>query len=288
VSDLAGARVWAVVVTFDRPEVLDRSLEALSRQTRVPQGILVVDNGSASDTSDLLARLQRRWGQRTKPRLEVLQLEGNLGPAGGFAEGIQEALRREASAIWALDDDAVAAPGCLEHLLAAQSSTGAELVFPAIFDDTGNPADFPGWSGVLIAATAIRRAGLPRRELFWWIEDTEYLQWRLPRLHGARIERCPEAHVVHGGGPRRSPRPAWMLYYEVRNTLWYRLHVQTGVSWRRRAGRSARVLAGTLLRALLWEDRKLLKLQLIARGALDGLRGRLGRTVLPSERSEDR
>lgn len=282
-SDTVVGRVWAVVVTFDRPEVLERGLQALSGQTRAPQGILVVDNGSGSATTHLLACWQSRCDPLTQPRLAVVRLDENLGPAGGFAEGIQEALHRGASAVWVLDDDAVAAADCLERLVAAQRSTGAELLFPAIFDDAGNPADFPGWSGVLIAATAIRRAGLPRRELFWWIEDTEYLQWRLPRLHGARVHRCPEARVAHGGGSRRSPRPAWMQYYEVRNTLWYRLHVQTGVSWRRRAGRSARVLAAALVRALLWEDRKLHKLRLIARGTLDGVRGRLGRTVLPSE-----
>ena len=121
---------------------------------------------------------------------------------------------------------------------------------------------------------------MPNRDLFWWIEDTEYLQWRLPRIHGVPAHRCPEAQVIHGGGPRRSPRPPWMLYYEVRNTLWYRIHVQD-TSWRRRVGRSLRVVLSTGIRTLLVEDRKLHKLRLVVRGIVDGLRGRLGRTVVP-------
>lgn len=267
--------VWAVVVTFERPRILARCLEALSEQTRPPDQVVVVDNGSGPETRELLSDWRRRWN-----RLSELRLDENQGPAGGFADGIQAALEAGATHVWALDDDALAAPSCLENLVASAHDQGAGLVFPAIFDGTGTPSDFPGWSGVLIDADAVRRAGLPNRDLFWWIEDTEYLQWRLPRVHGVTAHRCPDAHVEHGGGPRRSPRPSWMLYYEVRNTLWYRLHVQD-TSWRRRGGRILYVLAAALVRTLWREDHKFRKLRLIVRGAADGLRGRLGRTVVP-------
>jgi rhamnopyranosyl-N-acetylglucosaminyl-diphospho-decaprenol beta-1,3/1,4-galactofuranosyltransferase len=275
VSFSGASRVWAVVVTFERPRVLDLGLEALTGQSRPPERILVVDNGSGAPTRNLLTR----WSHRSD-RLSVLRLDDNLGPAGGFAEGIRTAVEGGADRVWLLDDDARADPRCLEYLLAFSTKEGAHLVFPAVFDTAGKPADFPGWSGVLISADAVREAGLPNRDLFWWIEDTEYLQWRLPRVHGITSHRCPEARVEHGGGPRRSPRPGWMLYYEVRNTLWYRFHVQD-TSWRRRGSRAFYVVSATLLRTLLAEDRKLHKLGLIVRGAVDGLRGRLGRTVVP-------
>ena len=269
------SEVWAVVVTFERPQILARCLEALSDQTRIPDQVVVVDNGGDAETRELLAKLQGHWD-----RLSVLRLDENLGPAGGFAAGIQAALEGGATHVWVLDDDALAVPSCLENLVAFAHDQGAELVFPAIFDSTGTPSDFPGWSGVLLDAEAVRRAGLPNRDLFWWIEDTEYLQWRLPRVHGVLAHRCPDAHIEHGGGPRRSPRPPWIFYYEVRNTLWYRIYVQD-TSWRRRGSRIAYVLVAALTRTLLHEDRKLLKLRLIARGIVDGLRGRLGRTVVP-------
>lgn len=275
-------RVWAVVVTFERPQILARCLDALADQTRPPDQVLVVDNGSGADTRNLLKELQERWSH-----LSILRLEENLGPAGGFSEGFETALAGDAEAIWALDDDAFAAPRCLEHLLAHCEKAGAQLIFPSVVDSAGRPSEFPGWHGVLVAAAAVRRAGLPNRDLVWWIEDTEYLQWRLPRSHGITSHRCPKARVEHDLGPRRSPRPPWMFYYEVRNTLWYRLHVQD-TSWRRRGSRAAYVLTAAVLRTLLHEDRKLYKLRLIARGIVHGLRGRLGRSVVPPVPENDR
>lgn len=53
-------RIAAVVVTRDRPVLLRQALNALRRQTRPPQRIIVVDNASAAPTVELLRMLTAR------------------------------------------------------------------------------------------------------------------------------------------------------------------------------------------------------------------------------------
>jgi GT2 family glycosyltransferase len=265
----------AVVVTVNRPAILERCLTGLCSQTRPVDHILVVDNGSTDETVGFLAEARRR-----EPRLDTLRLPENLGPAGGFETGLERAAESDSSHVWVMDDDVVLDEGCLESLLARQAKDGLEMVFPRVLDETETPNECPGWYAVLISRDLVQRAGLPLGELFWWTEDTEYLQWRLPRLHGARVGRAEDALARHTS-ETSVPKPAWKFYYEIRNTFYYRLRVQTSHRLRR-ASRLVIVLTKTALRILLLEDRKLKKLRYLARGLSDGLRGRLGKTVDPA------
>ena len=46
------AKVIAVVVTYNRLEMLKDCINALKEQSRKPDGILVVNNGSTDDTGE--------------------------------------------------------------------------------------------------------------------------------------------------------------------------------------------------------------------------------------------
>jgi len=265
----------AVIVTFERPRLLTRCLEAVAAQSSPPETILVVDNASRDRTRELLSS-----ESRSRRGLSVLSMRENLGPAGGFAAGLERALDGDAELFWLMDDDVLPAEDCLERLVSCARTHHAQMVFPSIFDENRRPADYPGWSGVLLAREAVRRGGVPRSDLFWWIEDTEYLQWRLPRLHGVPSCRCPTARVEHGLPSRHGPKPAWKYYYEVRNTLHYRLRIQD-TSWRRRGARMLVVTLRSSARALL-EPGRLSKLRMVLRGVRDGLTGRLGKRVDPT------
>jgi hypothetical protein len=86
-------------------------------------------------------------------------------------------------------------------------------------------------------------------------------------------------------------KPAWKYYYESRNQVYHRLHVTRPGPERpvprhltvrvraRRAGRSVTRLAA----GAVWHERhgRLRKLLMVGRGMVDGLLGRLGRTVVP-------
>ncbi len=84
---------------------------------------------------------------------------------------------------WLMDDDCYPEPEALS-LLVAQVVTmrqgmcrlsGGRLRGYRCCDE------LPRLERSLIDRLAVRLAGLPMAELFWWAEDTEYLQHRLPR-----------------------------------------------------------------------------------------------------------
>jgi GT2 family glycosyltransferase len=275
--------VAAVVLTYNSHTALQRCVDALARQTRVPDRLLVVDNASAEPVGDLSDRF---------PGAEVHRTAENLGPAGGYAVALRlfHESAPEGSWAWVLDDDCVPDPSALEHLLATGSSESAStLVFGMVTDSDGHdPIVGVGWWGVLIPRSAVSRVGVPMAELFWWAEDTEYLQWRLPR---AGFEpRVARGAVIRVDRLRASrAKPAWKYYYEARNSVYYRLRIQRrttppNVATLRnlviRTWRTARSLAKLFSRILFVEhDERATKSFMFARGVFDGLRGRLGASV---------
>ena len=89
--------VVAVVVTRHRRELLAESLKALATQTRVPDHLVVVDNGPDQPVNDLV--------EQCPLPTTYLPSHRNLGGAGGFALGILHALSLGADWVWLADDD---------------------------------------------------------------------------------------------------------------------------------------------------------------------------------------
>ena len=90
-------RVVAVVVTRHRRESLGKSLAVISAQTRVPDHLVVVDNGPDDPAEDVVEDCPI-------PSTYLPSLR-NLGGAGGFALGILHALALGADWVWLADDD---------------------------------------------------------------------------------------------------------------------------------------------------------------------------------------
>jgi len=90
-------RVVAVVVTRHRRELLGKSLGVISAQTRLPDHLVVVDNGPDDPAEDVVEDCPI-------PSTYLPSLR-NLGGAGGFALGILHALALGADWVWLADDD---------------------------------------------------------------------------------------------------------------------------------------------------------------------------------------
>ncbi len=105
--------VAVVVVTHNRADLLIGMLDGLAAQTRAPDAVIVVDNGSTDHTADVLAA--RLAG--TDLALEVIA-QDNVGGAGGFHRGVRAAYDAGHDRIWLMDDDVVPAPDCLAALMA--------------------------------------------------------------------------------------------------------------------------------------------------------------------------
>jgi len=271
-------RVTAVVLTYDARVALERCLGAIARQTRPVDTVLVVDNASSQPVDDLL---------RQTPRARVLRLAENLGPAGGYATALQAFLEGGDNFAWVMDDDCVPAPDALAWQLG--DATQSRVVMSTMLDPvSGAVRNTQGWCAVLIPRAVVATVGVPDSSLFWWTEDTEYLQWRIPRA-GFEVERCDRAHVEVSRTRLEPGKPAWKYYYEARNQVHYRLHTQrpapgeAAPRYLKRRGRAWRATRSAAKLAVLAVFREPMgrprKLAMVGRGTVDGVRGRLGHTV---------
>ncbi len=220
-------KVVALVVTFNRCELVTRVVTALGRGSVLPDEILVVDNSSTDDTVEVLRGLGAS-GNALVP-LTVIELDHNSGGAGGFHAGLEAALERAADLVWMMDDDGVPADDCLELLLphaADPSGFRGDFIGPAVVAEHDPsrlcfPIRLPGrstvvhqladverasrdglvadvvipFNGVLVTRQLVTRIGLVREEFFIWGDDVEYL-WRARRA-GARIATVVAARFRH-------------------------------------------------------------------------------------------
>jgi GT2 family glycosyltransferase len=233
--------------------------------------VLVVDNAGSPPALATLQALD-------DSRVHVSRCETNTGPAGGHARGLEAFLRSDQSFAWILDDDVLPEPDVLGHLLAA-TEDGTRVACPRQVDAEGHEENYPGWYGYLFPRAVVERIGLPRADLVWWIEDTEYLTHRVAAA-GIPVARAQDALVVHLGG-RPGRRAPWQVYYETRNSVYYRLYLQRC----RHPLKLLRTLARVLGSVVLREPDKAKRLRLYARGVFDGSFGRLGLRV-PLEAAE--
>lgn len=240
-------RVVAVVVTWNRRELLLEALAAVGAQTHSVAAVVVVDNASTDGTDRLLA---------DRDGLDVVGLTRNTGGAGGFAIGIEQALTHEPDLVWLLDDDTVPTPGAAAELVRVWQQyaglvPGRARHRPAVLasrvvwtDGRDHPMNTPrpklgarageraaadavgavpirsaSFVSILCDARVVRERGLPLADYFLWNDDFEY-SCRLIR-DGIGLY-CPGSVVVHKtrvfGATEADPGERF--FYEVRNKLW--------------------------------------------------------------------
>jgi GT2 family glycosyltransferase len=103
--------VAVVIVTYNRADLLGRTLDGLAGQTCEPDAVIVVDNASEDHTREVL-------DAHRGLQLQRIHLDTNTGGAGGFRAGVQAAYEQGYDRIWLMDDDVVPAPDCLAVLMA--------------------------------------------------------------------------------------------------------------------------------------------------------------------------
>ncbi|MDQ3664078.1 MAG: glycosyltransferase [Actinomycetota bacterium] len=238
--------VVAVVVTWNRKQLLMGALDAVAEQDPAPKAVVVVDNASTDGTA---AAVRERFDA-----VDLLVSDTNTGGAGGFATGVARALaEHDPDVLWLMDDDTVPQPGALAELLRAYDSHrgDADGRRPALVasrvvwtDGRAHPMNTPrpkpgarrperrnaaaigcvpirsaSFVSVLCDAAAVRERGLPVADYFLWNDDFEFTT-RL--LRGRTGLLCPSSLVEHRTATFGSTDadPGERFYYEVRNKTW--------------------------------------------------------------------
>ena len=108
-------RICAIFTHFGSAERSLTCLRRLGAQTRIPENVLIINNSTAEDE---LLPAARELATEIFPAdtLHILQMESNLGNAGGCAHGIEHAFSvLKADYVWVLDDDSWPRPHSLEN-----------------------------------------------------------------------------------------------------------------------------------------------------------------------------
>ena len=108
-------RIAAIVVTYNRLNLLKKCIHALMCQTQMPD-ILIVNNASTDGTETWCAALTE-----SNIGIHYFNTGENIGGAGGFNFGMKQAVAMEYDGVWIMDDDCLPAPDALEKLLKADA-----------------------------------------------------------------------------------------------------------------------------------------------------------------------
>ena len=290
-------RVAAIVVTFNRRDVLAVTLKAIMSQERPADLLFVVDNDSQDGTREMV--------EAEFPQAIHVRMPDNLGFAAGLAEGMTRALERGADFCWLLDDDSRPSPPALRRLLEATGSvarlgilgtSGGMLRWgvpdrrpgrlrraPVRGSSRLYRCDFALVDGALVARSAIEAAGVPRKDFFMMFEDIEYTSrvrragWQVLLLDEDLIQR---EYLGSGGPAAGGSAPPWRGYYQARNHLAVALDHGSIRELLGAVYRQMRIIGATVLRdrSRPWHRARLRLL-----GLWHGFRGRMGKTLDPAE-----
>lgn len=226
-------KVIAVVVTYNRVTLLSECITALRNQTRKPDAILIVNNGS-TDTTE-------QWLQQ-QPDIHFIN-QKNVGSSGGFSSGINWAYKNGYSWIWCMDDDGYPKEDALDNLL--QADDGTLRLYNCAVVNKENKKDFVWktadyktiddvkeniikgighpFNGTMLHRRIVERVGVPQPKFFLWGDETEYY-YRIIKQN--EIPVCTVASSIHYHPASAFTykqdwdyKSTWKMYFYVRNRL---------------------------------------------------------------------
>ncbi|ANN76633.1 glycosyltransferase family 2 protein [Bordetella flabilis] len=223
-------RISVVVPTYRRPDLLERCLGALLRQTLPVRDyeIVVCDDGPSQAAHDVVRRLAPVAGG---PTVRYVPVTDTQGPAGARNAGWRQA---RADIIAFTDDDTVPDPAWLAAGLAALAPEVDALSGRIVMPLPANPTDYEldasrlqdaefATANVFVRRHALEAVGgFDPRFTLAWREDSD-LHFSLME-HGFRIVRAPQAIVVHPVRPAPFGAGIGMQRKIVFDTLLYKKH----------------------------------------------------------------
>lgn len=187
--------VIAVVVTYNRKELLEECIQALLNQNYKNCKILIVDNASIDGTQEYVKKYI------DNEKVIYTNTGKNLGGAGGFNYGIKEAYKIGCDFVWLMDDDCIVHEDTLQELIKADKELNGNYGFlsSVVLWKDGNPCQmnkqkivrkwyegaqklkygllktyYATFVSFFIKSDVVKKVGLPIKEFFIWGDDVEY------------------------------------------------------------------------------------------------------------------
>lgn len=186
-------KVIAVVVTYNRKELLKECIEALLNQDYKNCHILIVDNASTDGTKEYINEYLKN------EMIHYVNTGANLGGAGGFNYGMKEAYKIGCDFMWIMDDDCIVHNDSLIKLLEANEKLEGKFGFLSSkvlwkdnnickmniqkrkfskwlrdYDTNMQRIEMASFVSLFIKAQVVKELGLPIKDFFIWTDDWEY------------------------------------------------------------------------------------------------------------------
>ncbi len=254
-------KIAAVVVTFNRLNLLKQCVNSIRGQTRRLDAVIVINNSSTDGTLDWL---------NSQTDLICITQE-NTGSAGGQYTGIRFAYDRGYDWIWCMDDDTLPNENCLDKLMTIGVDEEPDAGFfcsTVLFTDgsicignqpllrnhsgsrlldegkTSSAVDEPRievvaatFVSILLNRTIIAEVGFPRGDFFIRYDDVEYT--RRISSTGRKCFWVPSSVAVHFiernmeySFAKSTREDQGKYYYGLRNAMFTRLYLTRLPFWR--------------------------------------------------------
>jgi len=210
-------KIAAVVVTYNRLELLKQCVESLKKQT-VPCDILLVNNNSTDTTEEWATSVSQE-----NNKIKYRNTGANIGGAGGFNFGMRWAVEAGYEFVWLMDDDCLLYEDSLQELLEAHEKLDGRYgwLASAVLWKDGSAcmmnrqkleenfyeqmelirfglvrAKQATFVSLFLRAETIKQVGLPIKEFFIWGDDIEYTR-RIAVRCGMPCFLAGKSQVLH-------------------------------------------------------------------------------------------
>lgn len=314
-------KIACVIVAYNNANNIGKLLEALFNQSKPIAEIILVDNASSDDTTQIVEQMF--------PQVTLFKNSSNTGVGGGYAQGMEYAHKKGYNWIWIFDGDSLPQVSALEelmmsldNLMPAHSRIGI-LASTSINPSTGQiyggfvrngifhkiPEEITLFkkpvlvdtvisSGCLINDRVIEDVGMPRTDFFMDFVDGEFNLRVLKKKY--EIISVPTSIIYHHIGEPRIIKSR-IIRFAFRFFLGKESYSSTHPPWRNYYAfrneiytfwhefRSYRAIfrlmlatMATILGIILFNDGdKVKRVKYILLGLRDGFKGKMGKTVLP-------
>lgn len=309
-------KVAAVIVTFNRKELLLKTIKSLKNQSRKIDNIYIIDNASTDGTEDYLIEQNIIYNNGN---IFYKRMEYNSGGAGGFYEGIKIAHKDNHDWIWIMDDDVFMDTNALRNyeqiILNSEIEIGALMGLryyedkPFSFEATEHDFinlknldfkkkyvdvnsinkedliriyDMP-FEGPIINSKIIDKIGYPNKEFFIIGDDTDY-SIKINKF--APIYLTPKVRINRMITPYSDYVFGWKEYYFMRNIVYInKLYgLNNSVKYIRTFNIYLRNILSAIKKAILKKDiQHISKWKKITEAYIFGMKGELGKKYTPGD-----
>jgi rhamnopyranosyl-N-acetylglucosaminyl-diphospho-decaprenol beta-1,3/1,4-galactofuranosyltransferase len=283
--------VCAVMVTYNRLEILKSTLAHVLDQEYPPTNIIIVDNYSTDGTKEYLQTLL------IDQRIKTIHLDTNMGAGYAISQGMKLGLKlKDFDYFWVLDDDSYYKDNVLKDLVTNISKSDFALVGLSGSNirfgtkrkvHTTQPlteVDYALVDGAIIRGDVIRKIGTTSERFFMMCDDDEYII-RLKK-HGYKIgllDLGPVNRLHLGGQGSFTKATLWRGYYSSRNQM---LILKEYFSLKRLLEYTY-LQSKLLIGAAVFAPDRFQRVRLRIKGIWHGVRGVEGKTLDPKSLTFD-